>query len=153
MKRPILFLLIPLSTVALVKATNNGSKDDARESVAVVNKLFDAMRAKDTDAIRALFAAEGQLVATDRRSGDPSRRVFTANAFAELIAGAQGVLKEPMYRPEVRVAGDLDPRAWREGRDPQLERAVEVVMEALRKNPPPKAKKPVYPNYQRNHIQ
>jgi len=35
----------------------------------------------------------------------------------------------------------------REGHDPQLERAVEVVMELLKKNPPPTAKRPPYPNY------
>ncbi|HXG91749.1 MAG TPA: PDZ domain-containing protein [Blastocatellia bacterium] len=47
--------------------------------------------------------------------------------------------------PDVEV--DLDPAAWRAGHDPQLERAVEVVMDALRKNPPPKYRKPAYPNY------
>lgn len=47
--------------------------------------------------------------------------------------------------PDVEV--DLDPAAWREGRDPQLEKAVEVVMAELKKNPLPKRKKPSYPNY------
>jgi len=35
----------------------------------------------------------------------------------------------------------------REGHDPQLEKAVEVVMEMLKKNPSPVYKKPAYPNY------
>jgi len=30
---------------------------------------------------------------------------------------------------------------------PQLEKAVEVVMEALKKNPPPSHKQPAFPNY------
>jgi tricorn protease len=47
--------------------------------------------------------------------------------------------------PDVEV--DLDPALWRTGRDPQLEKAVEVVMDALKKNPPPRRKKPAYPNY------
>jgi tricorn protease len=47
--------------------------------------------------------------------------------------------------PDVEV--ELDPKAWRAGRDLQLEKAVELVMEAIRKNPPPKYKKPAYPNY------
>ena len=34
-----------------------------------------------------------------------------------------------------------------DGHDPQLEKAVEVVMEALKKNPLPKPRKPAYPNY------
>jgi tricorn protease len=32
------------------------------------------------------------------------------------------------------------------GRDPQLEKAVEVVMEELKKNPVPKLTKPEYPD-------
>jgi len=47
--------------------------------------------------------------------------------------------------PDLEV--EFDPAAWRAGRDPQLEKAVEVVLEALRKNPPPAPKKPPYPNY------
>jgi tricorn protease len=42
---------------------------------------------------------------------------------------------------------DLDPAAVRQGHDPQLEKAVEVVMDLLAKNPLPKYKKPAYPNY------
>jgi tricorn protease len=49
--------------------------------------------------------------------------------------------------PDLEV--EFDPKAWREGRDPQLERAVEVVMEELRKSPPQKLEQPPYPNYQR----
>ncbi|HTF37852.1 MAG TPA: PDZ domain-containing protein, partial [Blastocatellia bacterium] len=47
--------------------------------------------------------------------------------------------------PDVEV--EMDPQLWRAGRDPQLEKAVEVVMEALKKNPPPSHKQPAYPNY------
>ncbi|MEK6322541.1 MAG: PDZ domain-containing protein [Acidobacteriota bacterium] len=47
--------------------------------------------------------------------------------------------------PDIEV--EFDPQAWRAGRDPQLEKAVEVVLDALRKNPLPKPKKPAYPNY------
>jgi tricorn protease len=49
--------------------------------------------------------------------------------------------------PDIEV--EFDPKAWREGRDPQLERAVQVVMEALRRNPPRKTTRPAYPNYHR----
>ena len=35
----------------------------------------------------------------------------------------------------------------RNGRDPQLEKAVAMVLEALEKNPPQQPKKPAYPNY------
>ncbi len=47
--------------------------------------------------------------------------------------------------PDVEV--DLDPKLVREGHDPQLERAVAVVLELMKKNPPEKFVKPPYPNY------
>lgn len=47
--------------------------------------------------------------------------------------------------PDIEV--DFDPALWRQGRDPQLEKAVEVVMESLKKSPPPVNRKPAYPNY------
>jgi tricorn protease len=47
--------------------------------------------------------------------------------------------------PDIEV--DLDPAAVRSGHDPQLERAVAVLMEELSKNPPVKPKRPAYPNY------
>jgi tricorn protease len=45
---------------------------------------------------------------------------------------------------------DLDPAAVRQGHDPQLEKAVAVVMDLLNKNPLPKYKKPPYPNHHQN---
>jgi tricorn protease len=48
--------------------------------------------------------------------------------------------------PDIEV--ELDPQAVREGHDPQLDKAVEVVMDLLKKNPPPPAPHhPPYPDY------
>ena len=47
--------------------------------------------------------------------------------------------------PDVEV--EQDPALIRQGHDPQLEKAVEVVMEELKKNPPPKLRRPPFPNY------
>jgi tricorn protease len=47
--------------------------------------------------------------------------------------------------PDVEV--ELDPEALRAGHDLQLEKAVALVLEELKKNPPVKAKRPAYPNY------
>jgi tricorn protease len=49
--------------------------------------------------------------------------------------------------PDVEV--DLDPKAWREGKDAQLEKALEVVLADLANSPPPAFKRPAYPNYHR----
>jgi tricorn protease len=48
--------------------------------------------------------------------------------------------------PDIEV--DLDPKAWREGRDTQLERAVQTALQMLEKNPPVKPVRPPYPVYQ-----
>jgi tricorn protease len=47
--------------------------------------------------------------------------------------------------PDVEV--ELDPALVRQGKDPQLDKAVEIVMEELAKNPPLKPKRPPYPDY------
>jgi tricorn protease len=52
--------------------------------------------------------------------------------------------------PDIEV--EFDPAAWRAGRDPQLERAVEVVLEEIKKNPRPQPKRPAYPNYHTSSV-
>jgi tricorn protease len=47
--------------------------------------------------------------------------------------------------PDVEV--EYDPYEVRKGHDPQLEKAVEIVLEELKKNPPKQPKQPAYPNY------
>lgn len=47
--------------------------------------------------------------------------------------------------PDVDI--DLDPKAWREGRDTQLEKAVEIALDQLKRNPPKAPQRPAYPNY------
>jgi tricorn protease len=47
--------------------------------------------------------------------------------------------------PDVEV--ELDPKLVRQGKDPQLEKAIEIVMDELTKNPLPKPKRPAYPDY------
>ena len=42
---------------------------------------------------------------------------------------------------------EVMPPAWRAGRDPQLEKAIELAMDALRKTKPVPIKRPTYPVY------
>ena len=67
----------------------------------------------------------------------PSRGFWTPNNKWEVEN--QGIA------PDVEV--DLDPKAVREGHDPQLERTVELLLADLEKHPLPTYKKPPYPNY------
>jgi tricorn protease len=68
-------------------------------------------------------------------------RVAFRNPQGELDVENKGVA------PDVEV--DLDPKMWRAGRDSQLEKAVEVTMAELKRNPPRKVTKGAFPNYGR----
>jgi tricorn protease len=47
--------------------------------------------------------------------------------------------------PDVEV--ELDPKLVRQNKDPQLDKAIAIVMDELAKNPLPKPKRPAYPNF------
>ncbi len=49
--------------------------------------------------------------------------------------------------PDVEV--EMDPKLVRDGHDPQLEKAVEVALDQLKKNPVNYGKRPSYPDYQK----
>jgi len=70
----------------------------------------------------------------------PSRGFWTPNNKWEVEN--QGIA------PDVEV--ELDPKAVREGHDPQLEKTVDILLADLKKNPVPVHKKPPYPNYHKN---
>lgn len=67
----------------------------------------------------------------------PSLAFFT-------VDGHWGIENEGVA-PDVEV--EMDPKAWREGHDPQLERAIQVVLQGLNEHPQPKAKVPPFPDY------
>jgi tricorn protease len=69
----------------------------------------------------------------------------TAPHFAFYTPEGQWEVENHGVAPDIEV--EFDPKAWRAGRDPQLEKAVEVVLDALKKNPPKQPKRPAYPNY------
>jgi tricorn protease len=65
-------------------------------------------------------------------------RIFDPSG--EWIAENTGV------KPDVEV--ELDPKAVAEGHDPQLERAISIAMDELKKHPPSEPHRPAYPDYQ-----
>jgi tricorn protease len=71
--------------------------------------------------------------------------MVTAPHFAFWTPEGQWEVENRGVAPDYDV--DYDPKAVREGRDPQLEKAVQLVLEALAKNPPTRAKRPPYPDY------
>ena len=47
--------------------------------------------------------------------------------------------------PDIEV--EFDPEVVRAGKDPQLEKAVELVLAELKQNPPSESRRPPFPNY------
>jgi hypothetical protein len=104
-------LIFALTATFPAKAQNilPNSKTDNAQAVQVIDKLWEAMRTKNTDAIRLLFTPEGQLVTvTKPRAGEePSKtRVFTGADFAKMIAAGPGEFIERMPQPEAKIFGD-----------------------------------------------
>ena len=69
----------------------------------------------------------------------------TAPHFAFYTPEGKWEIENHGVAPDVDL--DLDPKAWREGRDVQLEKGVQMLMEQLPKSPKIEPKRPPYPNY------
>ncbi len=100
-------------------------------------------------------AGVGQLIGTRTWGG----LVGMAGGPPLMDGGFVGAPSSGIYNPltgeweveNIGVAPDIeveqDPALVRKGRDPQLEKAVEVALEELKKNPPPVLRRPAFPNY------
>ncbi len=69
----------------------------------------------------------------------------TAPHFAFYTPEGKWDIENRGVAPDVEL--DLDPKAWREGRDVQLEKAVNWLLDELKKNPPKEYTRPPYPDY------
>jgi tricorn protease len=69
----------------------------------------------------------------------------TSPSFGFFSPSGQWDVENHGVPPDIEV--DMDPKLCAEGHDPQLERAISVALDELKKNPPPQPHKPPYPNY------
>jgi hypothetical protein len=76
--------------------------------IAVVQKLFDGMRTRDTVAMKSVFAPGAQLLGLAQRDGSTAMRALPADQFASSIASAPpGEFIERVYDPVVKIDGNL----------------------------------------------
>jgi hypothetical protein len=80
----------------------------AAEVLAVVQRLFDAMRTKDTAAFHAIFDRDAKLVGMRPGANGPVVQRLTAAEFAGFVArDTRGPWIERALAPEVRIDGTL----------------------------------------------
>ena len=94
------------ATIAGRRITPRTIRDET-EVLAVMNRLFDAMRARDTASIRALAHPDLRMFVPLGASGEYAIRTSTLDEFIAQVAAAQTRLDERAIRPEVRVDGPL----------------------------------------------
>jgi len=61
-------------------------------------------------------------------------------------ASSKWIAENVGVEPDIEV--ENDPELWRQGRDPQLEKAIEIVLAEMKAKPLADPKRPAYPNYQ-----
>ena len=102
----VLSLVLPAASAADPAAAQQQSDEQA--VIAVVQKLFDGMRARDTVMMKSTFAPGAQLLGLAQRDGSESMRVTPATQFVSGITGAgPGEFIERVYEPEVKIDGNL----------------------------------------------
>lgn len=100
-----LCMLVALASVAPGHFSAQSSRaSDEQQVIAAAERLFGAMRAKDTDTLRALLHDEARLVSV-RASGEMTVR--SKEEWIRGIAGSSVLLDERMRQPEVRIDGHL----------------------------------------------
>ena len=84
------------------------AQDDATDVLAVVERLFDGMRQRDTALLATLFDPEARLVGTGMREGQPFARATPIAQFIAAVGSGQGdEWIERIYHPKVHVSDNL----------------------------------------------
>ena len=82
--------------------------DPARGAVlAVVQRFFDAMAARDSGACRATLASEGQLQVLNEKAGGPTLGYRLLGEFADRLPSMKERPLERIWNPTVLIEGRL----------------------------------------------
>jgi cyanophycinase len=93
-------------TIAGARVTPQTVRDEA-EVVAVVNRLFDAMRGRDTAAIRDMTHPQMRIFVPAEQQGRMHVIVRTVDEFIAQVASSTERLDERAIQPVARVDGDI----------------------------------------------
>ena len=99
----------PSTAPRTTRAASGIAPDPAAEAevLAVVNRLWDAMRTNDSSKARTVFDSTAQMVSILDRNGARSVRWSRVDGFVKAIGSATTPWIERMVGPEVRIDGNL----------------------------------------------
>jgi Putative lumazine-binding len=82
-------------------------RDERREVLATVQRLFDALAARDQAAVMAEVLPEGRITSHRVRDGNLTLRTTGWSEWAASLSGVQETLEERMHDPKVRIRGSM----------------------------------------------
>ena len=101
--------ILAAALLTLASSGSASAQPTARDSVlATVQRVFDAMRARDTVGLREAFDSTARLIGA-RASANVSIRSRTPSQFLASIPATPGdqISDERMFDPEVRIDGPI----------------------------------------------
>jgi hypothetical protein len=111
MRRSIVLLLALTLGSAASASGQSAAPDRAADSaavLAVVQRVFDAMRSRDSALLRTAFADDARLFTPGMRDGAPVVRAGAINGFIEAVGQpSDSTWDERIYGTEVRLDGGL----------------------------------------------
>ena len=87
--------------------TPTSAPDDRAAVIAVVQRLWDGMKARDTAMVRSVFDSTAMLSRVVTRNGESRVQLTPVSGFIEALGRAKEPWNERMYAPEVRIDGPL----------------------------------------------
>ncbi|HEY4133206.1 MAG TPA: nuclear transport factor 2 family protein [Gemmatimonadaceae bacterium] len=107
--RPTIVALATFSALSISVSAARAQDVERAKVIATVQKVFDAMRTRDTALLSQAFDSSARLVGVNTRGATPTVSLTAPAQFGAGIARAPvgDVWNERIYDPEVRIDGDL----------------------------------------------
>ena len=87
--------------------TSTAQADERAAVLAVVQRLWDGMKARDTGMVRSVFDSSATLSRVAARNGEARVQLTPVSGFIAALSRATEPWNETMYAPEVRIDGPL----------------------------------------------
>jgi hypothetical protein len=102
-------LLLTLAALPFVASPASAQDADRAAIISTVQKVFDAMRTRDTLLLVQQFDTTARLAGVSGRGGTPAVTLTSPAQFASAIARAPAgdVWNERIFDPEVKIDGNL----------------------------------------------